>query len=500
MTYKKVFFILIMFLISFCYADDKPLFMGLIIKDNDATIKTFLNKINKLDYDKSSIRLHINVFNENLETLKAVQEWCVSHKDKYSEISFDANIHNPTRIKNLYLCEKDCEWIFITSSDVFLRPFTLRTLIEKNLPLIAPLLKPLPNFNEAFRNFFLSATETGFYKDHLLYYEVADRKKIGTFPADCVNGAYLIRADQTAKLNFEEGAPWDFIAFSNTARKNNVLQFICNEREFGYFIHTDDGSHKSLFFPWLDQEITRADIQKISQPFDDKDLKEYQKTFQIDLYSLYPVQDDIYWVDEKWDLLKSLSIKKGLVWEPHIVKLFKKYVKEGDTVLDIGGHLGTHTMALSKCVGPNGKVHVFEPQPKLFTELLVNIFLNGCKNVIPHRMALGEKDGEAFIYSPFPHNEGMAHIATSGDKVQMKTLDSFNFSNVSLMKLDIEGYEINALKGALETIKQNRPIMIVEVLTSPTTTQRLNFIKNLGYEISHLGGDDYLCIPKKINF
>ena len=498
MPFNKIFIFLVMMIFSTCLAEDKPLFMGLIIKDNDASVLTFLKKIEKLDYDKSAIRLKINMFNDNPKIIKIVQKWCAWQEKRYNSINLETSKHNAAAVKNSFLYEDpDSEWIFITSSDVFLRPFTLRTLISKNLPIAAPLLRPLPIQYSSFRNFFLSASETGYYKEHPDYFDVIERKMVGTFRADCVHGAYLIRTDHAYKLNFEDGSPWDFIAFSNIARKNGVPQFICNEKEFGHYIHTEE-SPKELSFPWMNRQVSRAHIRELSKDFHDNDLKIYQESFPIEIYSLYPVQDHVYWVDEKWDWIKSHYIKKGLVWEPHIEKLLKKYVKSGDTVIDIGGHIGTHTITLSRCVGASGKVHTFEPQTKLFVEMLVNTSLNDCTNVIPHRVALGSTEGMTCITLPCSTNEGIGVVAPYGEKVPLKTLDSFNISNISLMKIDIEGYEIEALKGAKETIQRNRPVIIVEVFSGPECIEKLNFIHNLGYEISHLGGDDYLCLPVEI--
>ena len=498
MLFGKALLLLVVLTFSTCHAKDKSLFMGLIIKDNDASVTTFLKKIEELDYEKSAIRLKISVINDNPEVIKIVKEWCAGQEEKYDSVNFEISKSNPATVKNSFLYENpESEWIFITSSDVFLRPFTLRTLISKNLPIVAPLLRPLPLQYTSFRNFFLSATETGYYKENSEYADVVDRKKTGTFRADCVYGAYAIRTNYAYKLNFEDGSTWDFIAFSNTARKNGVPQFICNEKEFGHFIHID-GSQKELSFPWIDRQITSTYIQELSKSFDDPQLQKYQESLPVDVYSLYPVQNDFYWIDEKWDWIKSHYLKKGLVWEPHIKKLFEKYVKAGDTAIDMGGHIGTHAIVLSRCVGPHGKVHTFEPQTKLFVEMLVNISLNNCKNIFPHRVALGAMEGEACIAQPCSTNEGMGRISSYGEKVTVKTLDSFNFSNVSLMKIDIEGYEIEALNGAKETIQQNKPVLIIEVFDGPQTSEKLDFIRNLGYEISPLGGEDYLCLPTSI--
>ena len=76
----------------------------------------------------------------------------------------------------------------------------------------------------------------------------------------------------------------------------------------------------------------------------------------------------------KWHLQ---SVK---TWESEHLHYFKKYAKKGSTVLDIGAHIGVHTLRLSKAVGDEGQVHSFEPQSKVYQELLANLNLNEIKN------------------------------------------------------------------------------------------------------------------------
>nr|MBA3816106.1 FkbM family methyltransferase [Parachlamydiaceae bacterium] len=431
-----------------------------------------------------------------------VRDWCQSLSGKYASITCEKSTLPASQIKNSFLREStESDLLFITSSDVFLKPFTLRFLAQKNLPIIAPLLRPAPKHSDVYRNFFLSADESGYYKEHLDYYDIMERKKIGTFKADCVHAAYLIQNKYVDELSFgEPSSPWDFIAFSNVARANQISQFICNEREFGFF--NFGVLQKDILIPCVTKNIDREDVREIASRLNpdvnsDANLKKYLEQFPVDTYSLFQVNEDLYWVDEKWDWVKSHYIKKGIKWEPQIEELFSKYVKAGDTVLDLGGHIGTHALSLSRIVGNKGAVHVFEPQAKLFTELTVNVALNNCENVHPHRVALGEYEKIAHIFHPCSTNEGMAMIGENGEAISMKKLDDFNIQNVSFIKIDIEGYEIEALKGGIKTILKNKPVMIVEVLPNAECEQRLDFIRNLGYELSPLEDYNYLCIPKE---
>lgn len=77
----------------------------------------------------------------------------------------------------------------------------------------------------------------------------------------------------------------------------------------------------------------------------------------------------------------------------------------------------------------------------------------------------------------------------------MKRLDDFGINNVSLIKIDIEGHEIEAIKGGLETIKKSKPVIIVEVFRGPECDERLMYLRSLGYQVTHLEDNDYLCLP-----
>jgi FkbM family methyltransferase len=479
-----------------CYGEDPTVFMGVINKENDATIPSFLRKIDELDYDKKAITLRIDVCNDNPELYRKINTWCSCIKDKYAAVSIEKNSASQTDIKTMYLHDSEgYDYLFIVSSDIFLNPFTLRTLADKNLPIASPLLRPIPDGNDLFRNFFLTANESGFYQENPEYYDVMERKKIGTFEADCVHGAYLIQTRYNKQLAFGDGSTYDCIAFSNAARKNQVQQYICNEKEFGFFLRYDEPKNFSL--PALDRSINQKKVIKTVSLFGDKAAEENAASFPADQYSVYQVNDSMFCADDKWDWIKSNYIKKGLAWEPYLNKVFSQYVKPGDVVVDIGGNIGTHTMNLAKLVGLEGRVHVFEPQMKLYTELLMNMKLNHSSNVIPYRVALGASERSAELVHPCSTNEGMGYIDDQGDEtVVMRTLDSYCLDNVSLIKINIEGYEIEALKGSLETIERNKPVLVVEIFGTDSREDRLNFIRGLGYSVSHLEGNSFLCIPK----
>ena len=79
----------------------------------------------------------------------------------------------------------------------------------------------------------------------------------------------------------------------------------------------------------------------------------------------------------------------------------------------------------------------------------------------------------------------------------MKPLDSYNITNVSIIKIDVEGHEISVLEGALKTINKNKPKIVIEVWNRPKRQKEFfDFMKRINYNVKKISGEDYLCYPK----
>ena len=137
--------------------------------------------------------------------------------------------------------------------------------------------------------------------------------------------------------------------------------------------------------------------------------------------------------------------------------------EKGDWVLDIGGLFGETSFWFSKYVGEEGRVFCFEPVLENYRVLLENFKATWAENVIPVNLAVGEKSGEIKI-------SGSGVGATTSDlgkTVSCTSIDDFvktnNLDRVDMIKMDIEGYEMNALKGAVETLKKFKPKLALSV-------------------------------------
>ncbi|MCR4432903.1 MAG: FkbM family methyltransferase [Caldiserica bacterium] len=137
--------------------------------------------------------------------------------------------------------------------------------------------------------------------------------------------------------------------------------------------------------------------------------------------------------------------------------------EKGDWVLDIGGLFGETSFYFSKYVGEEGQVFCFEPVSENYRVLLENLAENGTKNIVPVNLAVGETSGEIRISGS---GGGAAH-SDSGKIVSCTSIDDFvrnnNLARVDMIKMDIEGYEMNALQGAVETLKDFKPKLAISV-------------------------------------
>jgi len=185
-------------------------------------------------------------------------------------------------------------------------------------------------------------------------------------------------------------------------------------------------------------------------------------------------------------------------YESAVTSCFERLVQSGSTVLDIGAHTGYYTLMASMRVGIRGRVHAFEPTSDLFARLEANVQLNGLQNVVLNRVAVCNVEGEMRIYKASGENSGNSSIVKRADTepapvaVRATTIDGYVARNrlerVDLVKLDIEGAELLALKGGEKTLVQYQPDLICEVYpkllsaAGSSVSELAGFLTSLGYK------------------
>jgi FkbM family methyltransferase len=143
--------------------------------------------------------------------------------------------------------------------------------------------------------------------------------------------------------------------------------------------------------------------------------------------------------------------------------IINKYIEEtgrNQHCVDVGGHIGTHALPFSRIFE---KVSSFEPTKDNFLKLEENIKDNNVKNITAYNVALGKTSGKISMFKSGSHNTGQRSVKEddNGD-TDLKTMDSFHFTSVDFIKIDVENYEMNVILGALNTIRIYKPLIQLE--------------------------------------
>ncbi len=188
-------------------------------------------------------------------------------------------------------------------------------------------------------------------------------------------------------------------------------------------------------------------------------------------------------------------------YEMPVVEMIKRYLKPGDTFIDVGANIGYITAVAANEVGENGEVHTFEPVPIYFHYLEKIAIFNKKYKIFTNKVALGNKKQIAKMQITLPpHTGGSSLILNNSSakitkkiiKVPVVRLDDYiknnSLSKISLIKIDVEGFEFQVLQGLENYLnsKNKKPVIIMEftqnVYGSSIVLRNFeNFITKHGY-------------------
>lgn len=202
--------------------------------------------------------------------------------------------------------------------------------------------------------------------------------------------------------------------------------------------------------------------------------------------------------------VRSNSDDLGHVLRPYFAPMFDailENVKVGDVVIDAGANLGAVTVFLAKTVGQSGTVVAVEMMPATATQLRRNIALNDLPNVTVVQKALAEWPGMTVTASVEAGMHGQASIARLADgrvrdsiDVITTTIDNIavGLGEIGLIKLDLEGAEPNALRGATATLTRVRAV-IYESWHCGDSDETAQILRQAGFVISPVDGRNWLA-------
>jgi FkbM family methyltransferase len=137
-------------------------------------------------------------------------------------------------------------------------------------------------------------------------------------------------------------------------------------------------------------------------------------------------------------------------WEPDVWRSLMSRLKPGDVFVDVGAHIGLYAIGAARRVGANGAVYAFEPEPAVAAALRRHVAINGCGDVVQVVEAgVGDHPGEARFASAGVETSITTSSNGKGISVPLTTLDeAVPACRISVMKIDVEGYEGHVLRGA----------------------------------------------------
>jgi len=184
----------------------------------------------------------------------------------------------------------------------------------------------------------------------------------------------------------------------------------------------------------------------------------------------------------------------GQDFEPHIINLLHTICREAEVLFDVGANTGF--ISIHMALLPLAKeVYAFEPLPRAFRVLKKNLELNALNNYYGHQLALGDSNGKSTLYVP---NVEAIPTSSSLDRgfyqdhseidIKIVTMDYFvktnNISRIDVVKIDVEGRELDVLLGMKATIEDMRPFIICEILSrTGDLIKTTDFMKQFEYYI-----------------
>ena len=196
-------------------------------------------------------------------------------------------------------------------------------------------------------------------------------------------------------------------------------------------------------------------------------------------------------------IISFISDDSIVSWQKDFTKIVVDHLDDFNTCIDVGSNYGFLTREFSMFFD---NVYAFEMSKRIYNCFLENV--KDLNNVKSYNVALYNKKG--IVKSTDDRDGGQNKINSGGSmRVSAETLDSYNIENIDLIKIDVQGSEFQILEGSIETIKNNNPVIVVEILNQRTFSEyvknkkTIELLFSLNYEIVNVVKNDYIFIKRK---
>ncbi|MFV0482055.1 MAG: FkbM family methyltransferase, partial [Campylobacteraceae bacterium] len=188
---------------------------------------------------------------------------------------------------------------------------------------------------------------------------------------------------------------------------------------------------------------------------------------------------NIYLPGKGQDYIQKKIYEEKIPYEYDMLKDMINRAKKDTIIVDVGSNIGNHSLFLAA----NGfDVYAFEANSLVFDIMSVSIKINKFKNIKAFNFGLSDKVGKAKIDNFNKSNLGAQSLKIGEGEIELKPLDTIKFhKKISIIKIDVEGMEINVLKGAKNIINNNRPLLYIEAISLVEFKKLNNVLEELGY-------------------
>jgi len=229
--------------------------LAILAKQKERVLPFYLTCIDALDYPKDQIVLYVRTNNNSDATTAILQSWLERVAHQYAKVEFDSSnvadrveqfdVHEWNTIRFRVLAKirresmqsalrNDCDFYFVVDTDNFVQPHTLKSLINSQLPIVAPLLRH-ENQDDRYSNFHEKVDARGYFLDSEPYDWLLYQRVKGLCQVPVVHCTYLVRSDAIPHLSYSDNTNrHEYVIFSESARQREVLQYLDNRDVYGY--------------------------------------------------------------------------------------------------------------------------------------------------------------------------------------------------------------------------------------------------------------------------
>jgi len=196
-----------------------------------------------------------------------------------------------------------------------------------------------------------------------------------------------------------------------------------------------------------------------------------------------------YMVYNRNDTYVGASLEKYGEYCESDARMLRQLLPPGGVAIDVGANIGAHTIALAKQAGTIGFVIVFKPQRIVFQTLCANLAINSIVNVDAHHAAVGGDQGFVRVpeldYGQRANFGGLSLIGiVEGRRVPLVRLDdTVRIPRLDLIKIDVEGMELDVLRGADQLLQRYRPFLYVENDRADKSAPLIRHLRILEYRL-----------------